>query len=70
MDSIKEFLADMLIHLLNLWQFLKGKKTFIVCIMTVAYAAFGYWKGFITGEQAFQLLSTAGIGAGIRGAKN
>ena len=48
---------------------LEGKKTFIVCICGVLYAGYGWYRGFLTQEQAFQILQVSGVGAGLRAAK-
>lgn len=47
--------------------FLKGKKTYIVMGVMIAYAGVQYWTGAMTADQAFQLAANAaGFGA-LRG---
>lgn len=52
-----------------MFTFLQGKKTYIVGIATLLYAAFGYFQGFISAEQAAQLVSPALLVMGLRNAK-
>ena len=45
---------------------LKGKKTYIAAAVSLAYAAAGYFGGYIEAEAAIQIAQTAIMGAFIR----
>ncbi len=50
--------------------YLKGKKTFIICAVLAIVAVAGLYTGNLTPEQFVQLLGMAGIGAGLRDGMN
>lgn len=51
-------------------KYLDGNKTYVVCILMLVIASFGYYKGLFTFDQFFQLIGTASIGGGLRSAIN
>lgn len=43
---------------------LSGKKTYIIAVLTILYAIFGYWQGHMEFDDAMQMiLGGAGLGA-------
>jgi len=54
--------------LLQLWNFLQNRKTYIVAVLTLIYATLGLWLHFMTMEQAMPYF-LAGLGViGFRSA--
>jgi hypothetical protein len=53
-------------NLLNIWSFLKGRKTYIMVLTTLVYAAVGYWTGTLDAEATRALILQALTAAGLR----
>jgi NAD(P)H-hydrate repair Nnr-like enzyme with NAD(P)H-hydrate epimerase domain len=49
------------------WLFLRGKKTYIVGLLAVAYALGGLWDGSMDHAEAVTLIVDAVLGMTIRG---
>lgn len=50
----------------NVWEMLKGKKTYLVAGVMFMYAISGLILGHLTSDQAFQVIMAALATAGIR----
>ena len=55
MDSIKKA-----------WDFLKGKKSYIIAAGTLAYAGYGFYSGHMTKDEAIKLAIGSGALATLR----
>lgn len=47
-------------------KFLKGKLTYILAVLSIAYGIFGFLMGYMDGEQAMMVIWTGLAAFGIR----
>ena len=53
----------------NMFESLKGQRTYIVCILAVTWALVGFFLNFLQPEEAINVILAALGGAGLRASK-
>lgn len=63
-------MSHLMAALQELWTYLQGKKTYIVCMITIVYAVSGWYTKFLPAQEAMNDILIALGGIGFRSALN